>query len=102
MRVVILILCVIFPSSGFAKNEQHLSVSRTGNLETVFSSGIFKDIRWGILSVSSDDDGNPQRLAVDHRAFPSAFLNATGLGMPMPTVLAKASRASSSTEAFSM
>ena len=49
-----------------------------------------------------DSDENPQRLAVDHFAFPVAFFSGMGLGRPIPTVSAKASSASSSTETFSM
>jgi len=53
-------------------------------------------------ALENDSDENPQRFAVDHFAFPVAFFSSMGLGRPIRTVSAKASRASSSTETFSM
>src|SRR5205823_14123227 len=49
----------------------------------------------------NDSGKNPQRFPIDHFAFPVAFFSSMGLGRPMPTVSAKASRASSTTDTFS-
>src|SRR3569833_1358863 len=50
----------------------------------------------------AEQDQDPEPLAVDHFALPMAFLSGIGLGKPMPTVSAKASRASSSTDTLCM